>query len=226
MSDGTVRRVHFPHSGAFGRRIECRRIETAMVGRDGVLDAASALDGKVSLNEGPTSTWTVSVPSPTPVQLSARSSSGTSNFCSRNRHGRRHSLLPNHRLHAADGVGCQGSAAVKITKKMCGLAAGFGAEALAMTSSLWPDPASSRRCPYDVNNPSTETIDGTKCRWVRCGLGYSGRGEVVTGVTSDGPRAVAGGFSGIASLSFPGRLNSRLLQDARHGGSSHTTPCG
>ena len=27
-------------------------IETAMVGRDGVLSAAAALDGKVSLNEG------------------------------------------------------------------------------------------------------------------------------------------------------------------------------
>jgi CRP-like cAMP-binding protein len=50
-----VRKVYFPYSGAISLVVELdvgMMIETAMVGRDGVLNAASALDGKVSLNKG------------------------------------------------------------------------------------------------------------------------------------------------------------------------------
>jgi CRP-like cAMP-binding protein len=52
---GAVKRVYFPHSGAISLVVEMNvgdMIETAMVGNDGVLNAASALDGKVSLNKG------------------------------------------------------------------------------------------------------------------------------------------------------------------------------
>ena len=52
---GKVKRVYFPHSGAISLVVEMGvgdMIETAMVGRDGVHNAASALDGKVSLNKG------------------------------------------------------------------------------------------------------------------------------------------------------------------------------
>ena len=48
-----VRGVYFPHSGVISLVVELNvggMIETAMVGRDGVLNASSALDGKVSLN--------------------------------------------------------------------------------------------------------------------------------------------------------------------------------
>jgi CRP-like cAMP-binding protein len=51
---GAVRGVYFPHSGAISLVVELKvgeMIETAMVGRDGVLNASSALDGKVSLNK-------------------------------------------------------------------------------------------------------------------------------------------------------------------------------
>ena len=54
-TDGKVKRVYFPHSGAISLVVEMDvgdMIETAMVGRDGVHNAASALDGKVSLNKG------------------------------------------------------------------------------------------------------------------------------------------------------------------------------
>ena len=50
-----VERVYFPHSGAISLVVELRigeMIETAMVGRDGVVNAAAALDGKVSFNKG------------------------------------------------------------------------------------------------------------------------------------------------------------------------------
>jgi CRP-like cAMP-binding protein len=50
-----VKRVYFPHSGAISLVVELKigdMIETAMVGNDGVVNAASALDGKVSLNKG------------------------------------------------------------------------------------------------------------------------------------------------------------------------------
>jgi CRP-like cAMP-binding protein len=51
---GTVQRVHFPHSGVVSLVVDLsvgEMIETAMVGHDGVVNAASALDGKVSLNK-------------------------------------------------------------------------------------------------------------------------------------------------------------------------------
>jgi CRP-like cAMP-binding protein len=50
-----TKRVYFPHSGVISLVVELsvgEMIETAMVGRDGVFNAASALDGKVSLNKG------------------------------------------------------------------------------------------------------------------------------------------------------------------------------
>src|ERR1051325_4763153 len=50
-----TRLVYFPYSGAISLVVDLEvgmMIETAMVGRDGVLNAASALDGKVSLNKG------------------------------------------------------------------------------------------------------------------------------------------------------------------------------
>ena len=50
-----IRQVYFPYSGVISLVVELEvgaMIETAMVGRDGVLNAASALDGKVSLNKG------------------------------------------------------------------------------------------------------------------------------------------------------------------------------
>jgi len=49
-----VRRVYFPHSGVISLVVELNvgdMIETAMVGRDGVLNASPALDGKISLNK-------------------------------------------------------------------------------------------------------------------------------------------------------------------------------
>ena len=49
-----VRQAYFPHSGVISLVVELNvgeMIETAMVGRDGVLNASSALDGKVSLNK-------------------------------------------------------------------------------------------------------------------------------------------------------------------------------
>jgi CRP-like cAMP-binding protein len=50
-----IRHVYFPYSGAISLVVQLNvgtMIETAMVGRDGVLNAAPALDGKVSLNKG------------------------------------------------------------------------------------------------------------------------------------------------------------------------------
>lgn len=52
---GATKRVYFPHSGVISLVVELsvgEMIETAMVGHDGVFNAASALDGKVSLNKG------------------------------------------------------------------------------------------------------------------------------------------------------------------------------
>ena len=49
-----VKHVYFPHSGAISLVVELnvgKMIETAMVGHDGVVNAASALNGKVSLNK-------------------------------------------------------------------------------------------------------------------------------------------------------------------------------
>ena len=50
-----IRQVYFPYSGVISLVVELdvgSMIETAMVGHDGVLNAAPALDGKVSLNKG------------------------------------------------------------------------------------------------------------------------------------------------------------------------------
>jgi CRP-like cAMP-binding protein len=50
-----IRRVYFPYSGVISLVVELdvgTMIETAMVGRDGAFNGASALDGKVSLNKG------------------------------------------------------------------------------------------------------------------------------------------------------------------------------
>ena len=50
-----VRQVYFPYSGVISLVVELEvgsMIETAMVGHDGVVNAAPALDGKVSLNKG------------------------------------------------------------------------------------------------------------------------------------------------------------------------------
>ena len=52
---GSIRQVYFPYAGVISLVVELRvgsMVETAMVGRDGALNAASALDGKVSLNKG------------------------------------------------------------------------------------------------------------------------------------------------------------------------------
>jgi len=49
-----VTRAYFPHSGVISLVVELSigdMIETAMIGRDGVLNASSALDGKISLNK-------------------------------------------------------------------------------------------------------------------------------------------------------------------------------
>jgi CRP-like cAMP-binding protein len=49
-----VTHVYFPHSGIISLVVELSvgfMIETAMIGRDGALNAASALDGKVSFNK-------------------------------------------------------------------------------------------------------------------------------------------------------------------------------
>jgi CRP-like cAMP-binding protein len=50
-----IRQVYFPYAGVISLVVELdvgTMIETAMVGHDGVLNAAPALDGKVSLNKG------------------------------------------------------------------------------------------------------------------------------------------------------------------------------
>ncbi len=50
-----VNRVYFPHSGVISLVVELslgEAIETAMIGRDGAFNAASALDGKMSFNKG------------------------------------------------------------------------------------------------------------------------------------------------------------------------------
>jgi len=54
-TDQPVDRVYFPHSGVVSLVVAMKigdMIETAMVGRDGVVNGTSALDGKVSLHRG------------------------------------------------------------------------------------------------------------------------------------------------------------------------------
>lgn len=51
--DDEIRRVYFPHSGIVSFMVEVADgdvVQTSMVGRDGVIGAAQALDGKVSIN--------------------------------------------------------------------------------------------------------------------------------------------------------------------------------
>jgi hypothetical protein len=51
---GLLDRVYFPHNGVISLVVELKEgdlLETAMVGRDGVLGATAALDGKISLNK-------------------------------------------------------------------------------------------------------------------------------------------------------------------------------
>jgi CRP-like cAMP-binding protein len=51
---GPVTEVYFPYSGIVSLVVELKEgdmVEAAMVGRDGVINAASALDGRVSLNK-------------------------------------------------------------------------------------------------------------------------------------------------------------------------------
>jgi CRP-like cAMP-binding protein len=53
--DEQVQRVYFPHTGVISLVIEMEAgpmIETAMVGRDGAVNATSALDGKTSFQKG------------------------------------------------------------------------------------------------------------------------------------------------------------------------------
>src|SRR4051812_10244802 len=53
--DRQVNRVYFPHTGVISLVIEMEAgnmIETAMVGRDGAVNATSALDGKTSFQKG------------------------------------------------------------------------------------------------------------------------------------------------------------------------------
>src|SRR5438876_925991 len=50
-----VRRVYFPHTGVVSLVIDLKggeMIEAAMIGRDSIVGASSALDGQVSLNRG------------------------------------------------------------------------------------------------------------------------------------------------------------------------------
>ncbi len=50
----SIKNVYFPHTGIISLVVELsvgEMVETAMVGRDGVVNAASALDGKVALNK-------------------------------------------------------------------------------------------------------------------------------------------------------------------------------
>jgi CRP-like cAMP-binding protein len=54
-SEKAVSDVYFPHLGIISLVVEMEvgdMIETAMVGRDGVVNATSALDGKISLHKG------------------------------------------------------------------------------------------------------------------------------------------------------------------------------
>jgi len=54
-TDEIVSTVYFPHSGIISLVVEMEigdMIETAMVGRDGVVNATSALDGRISLHRG------------------------------------------------------------------------------------------------------------------------------------------------------------------------------
>ena len=106
---GAVRRVYFPYSGVISLVVELdvgSMIETAMVGRDGVLSAAAALDGKVSLNKGVVQLagsagvmrrWMQSCAGwPGVRALFVRSSFGMSRCCSRSRSNRQRATPQSH----------------------------------------------------------------------------------------------------------------------------------
>ena len=95
-----IRTIYFPYSGVISLVVELdvgMMIETAMVGHDGVLNAASALDGKVSLNKsivqmaGSAGTWRSTGCAGWPMNSSpsVRSSFGMRMCCSRNRNNQR-----------------------------------------------------------------------------------------------------------------------------------------
>ena len=95
-----IQQVYFPYSGVISLVVELdvgMMIETAMVGRDGAFNAASALDGKVSLNKGIVqsvgSAGTIEVNRLRRLaknsSLSARSLFGMSRCCLRSRSNRR-----------------------------------------------------------------------------------------------------------------------------------------
>ena len=95
-----IRQVYFPYAGVISLVVELKvgsMIETAMVGHDGVVNAAPALDGKVSLNKGIVqlsgSAGVMEVDRLRRLAMSssrsARSSSGMSRCCSPSRSNRR-----------------------------------------------------------------------------------------------------------------------------------------
>src|SRR5436190_8626515 len=54
-TDKEVKKVYFPEIGVVSLVVEMQvgeMVETAMVGRDGVVNATSALDGKIALHRG------------------------------------------------------------------------------------------------------------------------------------------------------------------------------
>ena len=109
-----VRRAYFPYAGVISLVVELdvgTMIETAMVGRDGVLNAASALDGRVSLNKGivqmagSAGTLEVDQLRRLAARRSARFSSGMNRCCSRSRNNRR-PATPATRSKPACVAGC------------------------------------------------------------------------------------------------------------------------
>ena len=111
-----IRRVYFPYAGVISLVVELdvgAMIETAMVGRDGVMNAGSALDGRVSLNKGIVqmagSAGTLEVDEladwPTSSRCSARFSSGMNRCCSRS-HNNRRPAMPATRSKPACVAGC------------------------------------------------------------------------------------------------------------------------
>ena len=108
-----IRQVYFPYSGAISLVVDLdvgMMIETAMVGHDGVLNAASALDGKVSLNKGIVqvagSAGTIEVNRLRRLANEiARSSFDMSRCCSHSRSSPRR-VTPVTRLRPACAAGC------------------------------------------------------------------------------------------------------------------------
>jgi len=97
----TVKAVYFPHACVISLVVEMEvgdMIETAMVGRDGVANATSALDGKIALHRGIVQVAgeasvidpdVLRSASPTIFSRSVRSSSAMNRCCSRRPSSRR-----------------------------------------------------------------------------------------------------------------------------------------